>query len=126
MLLPYAPESPGRARQFVTRVLTEWGLGPLVDAAKVITSELVTNAARTGCRRQMMVTVRLISRTTVRISVYDGSRALPVLIEASRDEECHRGLALVHHLTHGCWGVTPLPLGKVVHADLTVAKPTAR
>ncbi|MFB7619831.1 ATP-binding protein [Kitasatospora sp. NPDC056181] len=66
----------------------------------------------------MTVTVELIAKATVRISVRDGSRALPVLIQASDDDEGHRGLSLVHRLTHGRWGVTVEPLGKVVHADI--------
>ncbi|MFF2145409.1 ATP-binding protein [Kitasatospora sp. NPDC058190] len=123
VLLPYLPESASQARRFLRKTLTEWGLVELIDAAELVACELVTNAAKTGCRRQMTVTIRRVSQLIVRISVRDGSRALPVLIQASPDEECHRGLALVDRLTAGRWGASVEPLGKVVHADLAMPKP---
>ncbi|MFF1903224.1 ATP-binding protein [Kitasatospora sp. NPDC058218] len=118
LYLPYQPESVGRARRLVREVLTEWGLLHLIDTAALVTSELVTNATKTGCHRRMTVSVTLVTDATVRISVRDGSRCLPVLLPASDDDECHRGLALVHQLTGGRWGVTVEPFGKVVHADV--------
>ncbi|MFD0273372.1 ATP-binding protein [Kitasatospora sp. NPDC127111] len=118
VLLAYRPESVGQARRLVRRQLMNWGLPRLIDTAELVTSELVTNAAKTGCQLFMTVTVTLIADATVRISVRDGSRALPVLIRASDDDEGHRGLGLVHQLTNGRWGVTVEPLGKVVHADI--------
>ncbi|MFI9156909.1 ATP-binding protein [Kitasatospora aureofaciens] len=126
VLLPYLPESAAQARRFLRKTLTEWDLTELIDAAELVACELVTNAAKTGCRRQMTVTVRRVSQLTVRISVRDGSHVLPVLIQASPDEECHRGLALVDRLTGGKWGASDEDLGKVVHADLSVPKPVAR
>ncbi|MET9400094.1 ATP-binding protein [Kitasatospora sp. NPDC002965] len=122
ILLPYLPESAGQARRFLRETLTEWALDQLLDTAELVASELVANAAKTGCRQQMAVTVRVISRTTVRISVRDGSCALPVLIQAAPDEECHRGLTLVNRLTRGRWGVSVEALGKVVHADLSIPR----
>ncbi|MFJ7276034.1 ATP-binding protein [Kitasatospora sp. NPDC098663] len=119
VLLPYQAESVGRARRLVRETLTMWGLPHLVDSTALVTSELVTNAAKTGCRRRMTVTVHLVAKTTVRISVRDGSRTPPVLIQASDDDEGHRGLGLVHRLTNGRWGVTVEAFGKVVHADIT-------
>ncbi len=118
MCLPYRPESVGQARRLIRELLTGWGLSHLIDTAALVTSELVTNAAKTGCQLSMTVTVTLIPDTTVRISVRDGSRSLPVLLRASDDDECHRGMGLVHLLTGGRWGVTVEPFGKVVHADI--------
>ncbi|MFF1792981.1 hypothetical protein ACIF6L_18615 [Kitasatospora sp. NPDC086009] len=74
---------------------------------------MLTNAAKSGCRLDMTVTVRRITAATVRISVRDGSRSLPVLIRASADDESH------HRLTGGRWGVTIEPFDKVVHADVS-------
>ncbi|MQS14923.1 ATP-binding protein [Streptomyces kaniharaensis] len=91
----------------------------LIDSAALVTSELVTNAAKTGCQCRMTVTVQLVASATVRVLVRDGSRTLPVLIQASEGGEGHRGLGLVHQLTSGRWGVTVEPLGKVVHADIS-------
>ncbi|MFJ6140183.1 hypothetical protein [Kitasatospora sp. NPDC092286] len=51
----------------------------------------------------------------------DGSPELPVLLSAGEDQECRRGLALVHELTGGRWGTTLEPWGKSVHADLPVS-----
>ncbi len=98
--------------------LTEWGLEDLVDAAALIVTELVGNAAKTGCHLRMAVTIERITATAVRISVRDGSRTLPCLINAGPAAESGRGMALVHDLTAGQWGATPEPYGKTMHADL--------
>ncbi|MFD7447944.1 ATP-binding protein [Kitasatospora sp. NPDC059827] len=116
--LPYQPESASAARRFVRDKLAAWGLEVLLDNAELIISELVTNAVKTGCRRRMTVRIDRISTALVRISVTDGSRVPPVLLDAGEDDECHRGLALVNRLTQGQWGTTIEPLGKKVHADL--------
>ncbi|MER8102355.1 SDR family oxidoreductase [Kitasatospora sp. NPDC094016] len=55
----------------------------------------------------------------VRISVRDGSRALPVLIGAAHDAESGRGLALVDRLAV-VWGVDLEPHGKTTWADIAV------
>lgn len=118
--LHYRPESASAARRLVERKLADWWLYELVDEAALIVSELVGNAVKTGCLTFMTVRMRRVTAQIVRISVRDGSRTMPVLIEAGDDEECHRGLALVHRLTRGQWGVTPDEFGKTVHADLRV------
>ncbi|MFD9688343.1 ATP-binding protein [Kitasatospora sp. NPDC059088] len=120
VMLPYRGESAGEARRMVRGKLVEWGLPELIDAAEVVVSELVTNAVKTGCLARMTVTVRRVTDRTVRVAVRDGSRILPVLMVAGEDEEGHRGLALVHHLTGGRWGASVEVCGKIVHADLVV------
>ena len=89
-----------------------------MDDAEVIVSELVTNAYRTGCHRRMAVTIRRVTLQTVRIAVRDGSRAMPVMVDAGPGAESGRGLDIVHKLTRGHWGVVVEQLGKTVHADL--------
>ncbi|MER7584926.1 ATP-binding protein [Kitasatospora sp. NPDC097691] len=118
--LHYRPESASAARRLVRRKLMDWELHELADDAELIVSELVGNAVRTGCLTFMTVKIRRVTAHIVRISVRDGSRTMPVLLKAGEDEECHRGLALIHKLTHGQWGVTPDEFGKSVHADLRV------
>ncbi|WP_405007076.1 ATP-binding protein [Kitasatospora purpeofusca] len=118
--LPYRPESVGAARCCIRAKLHEWGLDELVDDASVIVSELATNAIRTGCRTRMIVAVRRPAEHLVRLLVVDGSGAMPVMIETGSDATSGRGLAIVHRLTHGRWGVTLFPFGKIVHADLPV------
>ncbi|WP_051838666.1 ATP-binding protein [Streptomyces sp. NRRL WC-3742] len=119
-VLPYRPESAARARRLVRGKLVDWELEGLIDDAQLIVSELVGNAVRTGCLTHMTVRIRRVTAGIVRISVRDGSRTMPVLIAAGVDEECHRGLALIHRLTRGQWGVTADEFGKTVHADLRV------
>ncbi|MGA5817168.1 ATP-binding protein [Kitasatospora sp. NPDC094028] len=120
--LPYLPESVGAARRLVRAKLREWGLDELIDEATLIVSELATNAVKTGCQTRMVVAVRRPSDRVVRILVGDGSRVIPVMIRANCNSTSGRGLAMVHRLTRGQWGVTPLPLGKVVHADLPIVE----
>jgi hypothetical protein len=119
--LPYQPESAGAARRFVRTKLREWGLDDLVDDASLIVSELTTNSVETCCQTRMLVGVRRPTERIVRILVGDGSRSMPVMVQAGPDATSGRGLAMVHRLTHGRWGVTLLPFGKVVHADLATA-----
>ncbi|WP_051824799.1 ATP-binding protein [Kitasatospora aureofaciens] len=116
--LRYQPRAARAARQLVQRKLVEWNLDELIDAAELIITELVSNAVKTGCQTFMVVKVRRPTETTIRISVRDGSRAMPVLVRARENEECHRGLHLVHTLTEGQWGVTPDAFGKTVYASL--------
>ncbi|MFE7530062.1 ATP-binding protein [Kitasatospora sp. NPDC057542] len=122
-LLPYEPQSAAKARHLVRTTLRGWELDDLVEAGELIVSELVGNAAKTGCRRRMTVTVERVTGRCVRISVRDGSRALPCLIEAGSAAESGRGLALVHRLTGGHWGATLETFGKTVHADLRTRPP---
>ncbi|MFJ8436069.1 ATP-binding protein [Kitasatospora sp. NPDC094019] len=121
--MPYLAESVAVARGMVREKLAEWGLPELADAAALVVSELTTNAVKTGCRRRMLVTVRQVTAVRIRIAVRDGSRTMPILIEAGDDDEGHRGLALVHLLTRGQWGASLESLGKVVHADLVLRAP---
>ncbi|MGK4586221.1 ATP-binding protein [Kitasatospora sp. HPMI-4] len=123
VLLPYEPQSAAAGRRLVRTALRSWGLEDLVEAGELIVSELVGNAVRTGCRRKMTVTVERVTDRCVRISVRDGSRALPCLIEAGSLAESGRGLALVHRLTGGHWGASLEALGKTVHADLHTRSP---
>ncbi|MFI1587899.1 MULTISPECIES: ATP-binding protein [Streptomyces] len=105
--LPCRPQSASAARRFVREKLTEWGLSGLADDALLITSELVTNAAKTACRRPLSLGVERTGEGSVRISVTDGSRALPVRSLADEEASGGRNLALVHHLTGRRWPSRP-------------------
>ncbi|GAA2120409.1 hypothetical protein GCM10009759_69280 [Kitasatospora saccharophila] len=118
VLLPYHPRSASAARRLVRGALLEWGLEELVDAAELIVSELVGNAAKTGCHLKMAVMVERVTGTSARVSVRDGSRTLPCLIDAGLAAESGRGLALIHDLTGRLWGAKLESDGKTVHADL--------
>ncbi len=118
--LPYERESCPAARRLVRDKLCEWGLEQLIDDAELIISELVSNTLKTGCLTQMVVAIRRPTDRTVRLSVRDGSRSLPVWIDAGPNAEGGRGLDIVHKLTKGRWGVSADPFGKTVHASLEV------
>ncbi|MGW4648115.1 ATP-binding protein [Kitasatospora sp. NPDC004289] len=120
--LPYEPRSASLARQLVRVTLTCWGVDGLVDDALLVVSELVGNAVKTGCQLEMTVRVIRLTAVSVRVSVTDGCRVLPVRIEADGGEESGRGVDLVHMLTQGRWGVVPEAFGKTVHADLWVGR----
>ncbi|MYW05524.1 ATP-binding protein [Streptomyces sp. SID3343] len=57
----------------------------------------------------------------MRVSVVDRSPAVPLVRDAGPRCEDGRGLALVHAMSAGRWGVEPLRVGKRVWADVGVA-----
>ena len=95
--------SPGRARVFVAEHLEQWGLHSLIDAATLLTSELVTNGVRHAGTGMELV----ISRTddsTVRVAVTDRAPDVDVRVRRSgSNAEGGRGLFLVEQLAAG-WG----------------------
>ncbi|GAB7181781.1 hypothetical protein ATKI12_1612 [Kitasatospora sp. Ki12] len=123
--LPYAPQSASTARRLIRDALADWELGHLADDAELVATELVSNAAKTGCLTTMRVGVARVTNRAgqaVRISVRDGSRALPVLVGAAAyDAESGRGLALVDCLAV-VWGVDLEPYGKTTWADIAVER----
>ncbi|MFE7635120.1 ATP-binding protein [Kitasatospora sp. NPDC057518] len=122
--LPYAPQSASAARRLVRDALADWALGYVAADAELVVTELVSNAAKTGCLTAMQVGVALVvnrAGQAVRISVRDGSCVLPVLIGAAHDAESGRGLALVDCLAV-VWGVDLEPHGKTTWADIDVER----
>ncbi|MDH6577562.1 ATP-binding protein [Kitasatospora sp. MAP5-34] len=123
--LPYEPKSASAARELVQGKLGDWRLEHLADDAMLLVTELVSNAAKTGCLTTMRVTVARVTNPAgraVRIAVRDGSRALPVLVAAANGEdESGRGLELVDRLSV-MWGVEVDAWGKTVWADLAVER----
>jgi anti-sigma regulatory factor (Ser/Thr protein kinase) len=101
--LPADTTSPGRGRVFVAGLLEEWGLDVLVDAATLLTSELVTNAVRHAGTGMELVVSRTDDRT-VRVAVTDRAPAVGVHVRTSPDDaEGGRGMFLVEQLATG-WG----------------------
>src|SRR4051812_11766626 len=106
------------ARLALADKLTEWQLKELLDDASVITSELVTNAAKLG----KIFSLKLLRPTerTLRIEVEDSSPEIPRrrdpledLDREDPDDNGGRGLVLVEALSDE-WGYDLLPSGKVV------------
>ncbi|MBP8537328.1 ATP-binding protein [Streptomyces sp. MK37H] len=114
----------GIARLSVAATLRAWGLEVLVDDARLIASELATNAIRhaircipdpeqRGCFR---LKVERPSDHLVRISTFDRSRAVPRVVQAAETAESGRGMAVVDAVS--CrWGIDPKPWGKGVWAE---------
>jgi hypothetical protein len=108
----FAPEplAPRLARHRVVEALRRMGHeGELLDAARLVTSELATNAVR-HAGSPFWVSVR--DGATVRLAVRDDSSAMPRPHAAPE-----RGLGLVGALARG-WGADPAPGGMIVWAEL--------
>jgi len=105
------------ARRLVDRACTEWGLSALRDPARLIITELVTNAVRHG-DPPLAVTVAPAD-DGMHINVRDGSRTPPVPVgPVAPTVEGGRGLLVVAVLSKA-WGIVPTPNGKVVWATVT-------
>jgi hypothetical protein len=128
-----APGSARAARDFTAAVLGTWGLADALPDARLVVSELVTNALRYGLSAAGLpapraprspnpfLRLRLVrSPAGLRCEVTDPSDIMPTCLAPDEDTEIGRGLCLVAALSHQ-WGATSLPNGgKCVWADLRV------
>ena len=108
------------ARRLVDRAVAQWGLPALRDTARLVVTELVSNAVRHGTvTATAAVEVTLAHQAdAVYVSVRDRSRRLPRSggpVPATR--EGGRGLLVVGIMSRA-WGATPTTDGKVVWASL--------
>lgn len=116
--MPATSASVFLARRSTRQLLVEWELpAEVVEAAELVVSELVTNAAR---HSEDALVVSLSCRDRVlRVEVSDTSHRLPALPgDDDRDDEATsgRGLLLVDALADR-WGVRSEGLGKHVWAE---------
>ncbi|MFI9272019.1 PAS domain S-box protein [Kitasatospora sp. NPDC052896] len=117
--LPAVPTSASEARAFVEKVLTAWGHTHLVDDARLLASEVLTNAVQHG---KGPVRLRLRCHPTeLAVEVTDQSPHLPHPRLAEADEESGRGLTLVEALAHR-WGARPTDTGKTTWFTLPLDK----
>ncbi|MFJ7342721.1 SpoIIE family protein phosphatase [Streptomyces sp. NPDC101110] len=114
--LPARSDAPARAREQVAALLSQWGVGDDTrDKARLLVSELVTNAVRfaTG-----PITVRLIrAGHGLLCEVGDTGNGRPRLRRGDLLDNGGRGLGIVHRLTTR-WGVRWTDTGKVVWAEI--------
>jgi len=114
--LTTGPVAAAEARRQVRAAIRAWEIPVDPDVAILLTSELVTNAIRhevTG-----IVTLAITcSCGELRVDVHDTSRRLPMLVDASADDEAGRGLMLVTTLSDE-WGFYRTPAGKAVYFTL--------
>jgi anti-sigma regulatory factor (Ser/Thr protein kinase) len=116
---PALPENVSAARRFVAERLHSHGLDTLAGDARLVVSELATNAivhARTPFTVMLSGTVK-----TLLISVTDGSMSEFGPPTAAVWSAVHgRGLHLVGAYSQE-WGITPTRSGKTVWANFSLA-----
>ena len=115
LALPPVPTSAADARRFVGSTLVGWGSDDVADAARLLVSELVTNAVL-HARTDVEVVVKL-RRKGVRVEVRDGSPATPTVRHYDDEAMTGRGIALVDQLANR-WGVDTRNSGKTVWFEL--------
>ncbi|MFC5750592.1 ATP-binding protein [Actinomadura rugatobispora] len=118
LVIKACPEAVKEARDFVALVFGGWGVEDFV--ARVVVSELATNAIRHGAREGDVVVVRVFRRdeTHAVIEVWDRGVESPELQPENHTAESGRGLLLMDQLVVR-WGVRPLSEGgKVVWAEI--------
>jgi hypothetical protein len=109
-------DAPRAARRFLEQSLARWGYtGPLVDDARLLVSELVTNAV-THARSPLSVSIRS-QHPSVRVSVRDESPIKPIVRAPRPDADSGRGLQIVAAVSRH-WGVDAAPEGKTVWAEV--------
>jgi hypothetical protein len=115
------PTAPRASRDFTARVLLDWGLGPLVPAASLVVSELVTNSTiHAGTDIELSVEWSL---GVLRLTVRDKSPDLPRRRYPLPADMHGRGLGLVIGISRA-FGALPTPDGgKVIWAVLDAARP---
>jgi len=115
------PTAPRASRDFVAAALLRWGLGPMVPAASLLASELVTNSTiHAGTDIELSLAWNL---GLLRLSVADKSPDLPRQQFPQCVDVHGRGLSVVAALSRA-FGVLPTADGgKAVWAVLNAARP---
>ncbi|MFE7121591.1 ATP-binding protein [Streptomyces sp. NPDC057654] len=102
---PNSPTSPKFCRDTVAAVLFANDRPGLVDVAKLLVSEAVTNINLHTATPTIRIETT-VSRDSVLVTVHDDDPdSRPRLREARPDEESGRGLLLVQELA-SAWGIT--------------------
>jgi hypothetical protein len=82
-------ESVAQARRLVVTQLDAWSLSEISDDARLIASELLTNAT---LHAQPPIKMRLARLSSgIRLEVSDGSREMPLMMRAGSDVMTGRG-----------------------------------
>ncbi|WEB39648.1 SpoIIE family protein phosphatase [Streptomyces yunnanensis] len=105
------PREVGRARRLAAGQLTAWGLASAVETARLLVSEVVTNAVRHAHTER--VVLRLVHTDALLCEVSDDDHALPQLLDAAPDDAFGRGLTVVSRLARE-WGTSRTGTGKTV------------
>jgi anti-sigma regulatory factor (Ser/Thr protein kinase) len=122
------PTAPGCARDHVRALAHEWGLAGLADTAKLLVSELVTNAVQAAQHLKTRVDLAVVpvvglwitsDGVSMTIRVWDACDDMPVRQDADPDAVSGRGLLLVETLGKD-WGAYRQAEGKVVWVLITL------
>ncbi|MFE2182980.1 SpoIIE family protein phosphatase [Streptomyces sp. NPDC059455] len=111
--VPSDPAAVAPVRAACARQLRAWGLEDAVCTAKLIISELITNALRYGTPP---VHLRLLRDHRLICEVSDNSSTAPHMRRAATTDEGGRGLFLVAQFAQR-WGTRYTPRGKVIWAE---------
>ena len=116
MMLAPTVESPALARAYCDGVLESYGQDDHSFDARLVVSELVTNAVlHAATEIELNVVVRI---DAIRIEVTDLGIDLPLLWAG--DDTSGRGLPIVEALSYA-WGVVELGTGKTVWCELALS-----
>ncbi len=114
------PVSVGQAREFVDRVLAEWGRRGRVGDVRVCVSELATNALVHGAASGGFLVRVGLDGDVVRLEVHDSGGGLPVVRAPVDTDATGRGLLLVAAFSDE-WGVELRePFGKIVWSQFKI------
>ena len=112
------PESAARARDFVAATMRAWECAEVIDDARVVVTELVSNVVR-HVGTDVSIDLDLVDEC-LRVAVCDRGNGHVVLGTPDHRSEAGRGLRLVDRLTDR-WGVEQQPGEKCVWAEWRVA-----
>lgn len=121
LLLASEPESARAARKFVREYVgyhAPEASEDHVETVVLVTCELVTNSIRYGTEPDDLVRVVIDADDgRTRVEVHDPVRRRPRVRPESDQRDRGRGLLILDFLCHR-WGVTDIPLGKAVWAEV--------
>lgn len=111
------PGAVRQARVFAATNLRRWGVTGAIEDATLVVSELVTNAVKASTDGDDVAVWLWTDGESVLIEVRDRTPGIPLVVEATADEDSGRGLFLVAAISKD-WGAVPADTGKVVWAFL--------
>lgn len=123
--IPADVHAAAAARAVVEALLPVWDLVDLQDDAKLIATELITNAYRHAPGTDSFELELVRRGRGVRISLADGSSVLPIIAKLSHDATGGRGMVLVAALATA-WGAEKYQGGKRVWVDLDQTSPALK
>jgi hypothetical protein len=115
--LPAVPLAPAAARAALAALLPVWGLSGLAEDARLLVSELVTDAVQHASRTDSLELDLLAHGARLRIALADGSAVRPVIRELTGDVPSGRGMVIIAQVA-AAWGVEGYRGGKRVWVEL--------